>query len=139
MSPIYATSDDWDADLYGSVPSNATRLLAAASNLVTEACQCDGYHVDDTGKPTDATLLAAMKAATLTQAAAWVTLGVDPLAGGVTVAATKLSKSLDGASVTFADAAAAAARAAATSQLVPAALRVLKLAQLATTQPWMIG
>lgn len=144
MSPVYAAPDDWDPDLYGPIPANATRLLAQASRQVTDATSCDTYDTDANGLPTDTGLLAAMRDATLTQAAAWATLGIDPTIGGLAAKAPVSSKSLDGGSVSYdnslnASVTAFRARQQLAAGLCDDAARILRQAGLGYTQPWEFG
>jgi hypothetical protein len=90
----YATPDDL-APYVSTVPSNATALLTRAQRLVDEALAVAVYEVDDTGMPTDADQVAALKAATCEQVAAWLASGLDDgMSTGVT------SVSLGGVSLT---------------------------------------
>ncbi len=69
----------------------------------------------------------ALTDATCIQAAAWVTLGIKPFAGGVVQGGIKTSAKVGSASFEYAGAAqAAATRADAAVTLVPAALRRLQ-------------
>lgn len=128
-----------------SAPSNIDLVLQAATTLVIDATEGAFYATDPaTGLATDATIAAAMKKATLIQAAAWVTLGIDPLTGGVfTLGKGSItSKKIGSAQVTYSDGSsglASAAIAAATSGLVPNAVRVLQQVNLLGTNPWYYG
>lgn len=62
----YATSTDLN-DTLGYTPDNATVLLDRASRQIDRAIQCAVYDVDDNGDPTDATITAALLAATVEQ------------------------------------------------------------------------
>lgn len=123
-------------------PEKADRILAGCTRLVLRACMGAFYDTDPaTGLATDSTTSAAQQTATLIQAAAWVTLGVDPDAGGLATAGQVVSSTrLGSAQVVYADAAdAVAARQAAARGLVPAALDALAQANLLGNGPWWFG
>lgn len=149
MSIVYATSADY-TDEYGTpAPSNVTVLLKSASRLVRAATRCDVYDVDDAGKPTDTVTLAAFVEATIVQAHAWVTLGIDPATGGLQTSGSVISsesKSLDGGSksTTYDNSLNTSVAAFQTRQdlitdLTPEALQVLQDAKLATTRAGSFG
>lgn len=140
--PVYATSADYTTWTGTTPPANVAAYLRKASNQVREATKLDFYAVDSNNLPTDATKLQAFNDATCCQAAALITLGVDPLAGGSIVASVKESKSIGSARITYAqdDArAAAAAKKQAAEGLVPDALQILRQAQLAKNAAWVVG
>lgn len=140
--PVYATEDDYTAYIGGTAPANIEALLRSVSNLVHDAIAGAYYLTDpDTGVASDTDVVEALRDATCVQAAAWVTLKIDPLAGGVvTTAGTVASKSLDGGSVSYAGAQLAAqARATAVDQLVPEAVRILRAQNLLATRVWSYG
>ena len=140
MTVVYAQASDYTAEYGTPAPANIDQLLKAASRLVTQATMGDIYPVDTDGKPTDPAVLAAFVEATCVHAAAMAALKVDPTAGGVATTTVVTSKTLDGAAVTYANAAAAAdARAGMLNQLVPEARRVLQEAGYATTRVWTFG
>jgi hypothetical protein len=122
-------------------PANATVLLRSATNLVLDATNQAYYAVDPaTGLPTDAQILAALKLATVIQAAAWAAIGYDPLTGGVATVSVVQSSKAGQSSDTFADAQLAAqARQDAIRGLVPEAERVLRYNNLLIPNPWVFG
>lgn len=137
----YAQPADLAEYTGSAAPSNAVALLRSATNLVLDATNQAYYAVDlTTGLPTDPQILGALKQATLIQAAAWAAIGYDPLAGGVITTSVVQSSKAGGASDTFADAQLAAqARADAVRDLVPDAVRVLRLNNLLIPNPWVFG
>lgn len=137
----YAQPADLAEYIRSAAPANAKALLSSATMLVLEATNQAYYAVDTTtGLPTDAQILGALKQATLVQAAAWNAMGYDPLAGGVPTTRVVQSSKAGGTSDTFADAAAAAAAATdAVRNLVPDAVRVLRLNNLLIPNPWVFG
>lgn len=138
---LLAEVADWDASVYGPSPSNAARLLTAATVLVLDATNQAYYNVDSsTGLATDTQIADALTMATVIQAAAWAAIGYDPATGGVQTASVVQSSKAGGASDTFADAnIAAQARQAAITGLVPDAVRVLRLNNLLIPNPWVFG
>lgn len=140
-SVVYATTVDLGNYITEPVPSNAVVLLRSASGLVRAAIAGAHYYADDTGLPTDTGILGVLTEATCAQAAAWITLGIDPLAGGVlTQSQIKASQSLDGAAVSFADGtAASSARQDAATTLVPEAVRILSAYGLLNSHVWTYG
>lgn len=143
-SPVWpdmlATQVDYDLTPgVPTAPANIDAILKACSEMVLDYTMTAWYDVDSLGNATDPTIAAALKAATVAQAAAWVTLGIDPAAGGVVQAGAKQSKRLATASIVYADALMAAqARANAYETLVPAAVRILVRANLTSYQPWAL-
>lgn len=111
------------------VPDNADTYLRSCSSMVSDATRLAVYRTDPTtGLPTDPTILDAFRDATCIQAAAWITLGIDPLTGGFDTTGVKSSKKIGSAAITVAGAdQAAAARAYAAANLVPEAIRVLRV------------
>lgn len=111
-----------------SAPDDITATLEACSDLVLRATITAVYDTDAaTGLAVDPLVRQALTDATCIQAAAWVTLGIKPYAGGVTQGGVATSKKIGSATVEYAGAAmAAAARADAASSLVPAAVRRLQ-------------
>lgn len=130
---VYATTDElaayYDPDSEPhTTPPNATVLLRAASGLVAKAVWGSVYDCGDDGIPTDAKVLAGVKGATLEQASAWASNGIDPRKGASQVERRIASKSLLGASKTYvADAEAdnALSRLAAADELTAAAWQYL--------------
>lgn len=133
----FASTADFVAWTGAPAPANVTPLLRECTLMVLAATKLSVYATDtSTGLPTDPNILNCMRDATCIQAAAWMQLGIDPLAGGVHVAAVKSSKRIGSASIQYADAAqAAAARAAATIYLVPAAVKKLRTQNLISYWP----
>lgn len=138
---VYATTEDFGQWIAGDVPANAVALLRSASMIITDELSNTYYATDDTGLPTDTATLQAFRDATCAQAASWIALKIDPLAGGVvTSSGIATSKALDGASITYSDSAAAsAARSAATNALCPQAVTILRQAGLLNTRVWTYG
>jgi hypothetical protein len=139
--PTYAVPADLAEYTQSAAPANATILLRSATTLVLDATNQAYYSVDlTTGLPTDAQILAALKQATVIQAAAWAAIGYDPLTGGVQTSTVLQSSKAGGSSDTFADAQfAAQARADAIKGLVPEAERVLRYNNLLIPNPWVFG
>lgn len=111
-----------------AAPNDIAFTLEACSDIVLRATITAVYDTDpDTGLATDPVVRQALTDATCIQAAAWVTLGIKPFAGGVTQGGVATTKKIGSATIEYAGAAvAAAARADAASTLVPAALRRLQ-------------
>lgn len=126
----------------GQAPAgNATALLRAATSLVLEATASSYYDTDPvTGLATDPVNAKVLSDATCIQAAAWDTLGINPLTGGVHTASVASQKSIGTAHITYADAAqAAAAKVASLTSLVPAAARKLQENNLLDSNIWIYG
>jgi hypothetical protein len=136
----YAFAADWPS-AWGDAPANADLLLQSATSLVLEATNQAYYAVDtNTGLPIDTQILNALKQATLIQAAAWNAMGYNPLSGGVPTTRVVQSSKAGGTSDMFADAAAAAQAATdAVRNLVPDAVRVLRLNNLLIPNAWVFG
>lgn len=117
-------------------PDDAVQILRSCTTLVLDASASGVYAVDaETGIATDIGTAKALREAVLIQASAWIKLGIDPSSGGVIEQGVKASKALATAKITYADSdAAAAARTAATSGLVPEALKKLTIAGLITSR-----
>lgn len=141
VPPLLAEEADLVAYTGGSAPVNVNVLLRSATTLVLQATRGAYYPVDPTtGLSTDDQIAGALNLATVIQAAAWSALGYDPLTGGVLTTSVASSTKIDTASEQFADAQlAAAARAAAITDLVPEAERVLELNNLLMPNPWTFG
>jgi hypothetical protein len=124
-----------------AAPANAIPLLRSATSLVLEATSTAYYSTDPlTGLATDPQLSVALRDATCIQAAAWATLGFNPLTGGVVTSQVKSKKSIGTAHIEYADAAIAAqARADAIAGLVPDAMRMLEQNNLITPRVWVFG
>jgi len=140
---IYATEDNLTAWMTPTVPpANAAQYLRTASLAVTEATKVWFYTVDNDGIPTDATLKQAFNDATCAQAAAMITFGIDPLAGGVLEAGgVEQSVGIGSGRITYADAALAVqAQAILLGELCREADRILRNAWLQNmTNPWVVG
>jgi len=138
----YATASDLAAWTQAPAPANADQILRACTGLVLDATE-EAYYTTDptTGMATDTQILGAMRDATCIQAAAWIALNIDPATGGVLTQSLRTSKKIGTAQVTFdvADtAAAAAARQAAYTGLVPAALAHLRRYNLIGNGPYAL-
>lgn len=144
---IYATPADLttgDLPWLPSAPANAGSLLRSASLLVYSATVAAFYNVDDTGLPTDATVLQAFKDATCVQVATWVGLGMDPLNVGLDAKAPTRQKTLDGASIAYdtsvaTSQAALAIRQDAASTLCQQAQDILRQVRVLGTRLWTYG
>lgn len=124
---------DDDAEPLPEPPTNAGVLLRRASSLVGEAIKAALYRVDVNGYPLNPAYRTALAEATCAQASAWSTNGIDPTAGRAGAKAAIASKSLGGASVSYASYAAdAEARSdlASGDVLISEAVRVLDAAGL---------
>jgi len=141
LPTLLATSADYAAHTGSDAPANVDVLLKTATLLVLDATNQAYYAVDpNTGEAIDTQISNALRDATIIQAAAWSAMGYDPLTGGVVQATVVQSSKAGGTSDTFADAAAAAnARVAAVRDLVPDAVRVLRLNNLLIPNPWVFG
>lgn len=122
-------------------PNNAIPLLRSATALVLNASKGAYYAVDPlTGLATDPVVAKVLNDATCIQAAAWAALGINPLTGGVAVSTVVSAKSIGSAHLVYADAAqAAAAKAAAMTELVPEAVAKLAQNNLMPSNVWMYG
>lgn len=131
-APVYATRAELVASEYlpgtVTVPDDpeATRLLTRASRRIDRLLLTAVYDVDEDEAPTDADVIAALRAATCAQAAWWLEHGDESGAGAeydsVSIGSVALSGRRAGASSAGASAA-------------PAALEVLTLAGLVGTGP----
>ncbi|QDZ15783.1 hypothetical protein [Humibacter ginsenosidimutans] len=132
---MLATSDDLAEWTKQAAPANADLVLRDCTTLVLDATRTACYETDPaTGLAIDPNIAQALNDATCIQAAAWGKLGIDPLAGGIDTGGVKASKSIGSASFAIAGAAqTAAAKAFATDNLVPAAVRRLRQQNLITT------
>jgi len=138
---MLAQSADLAAWTGTAAPANANALLRSATSLVLAASGASYYATDPTtGLATDASTAKALADATCIQAAAWDALGINPLLGGVQVAAVASQKSIGTARLMYADAAQAAqAHADALTTLVPDAVRKLQQNNLMDSNVWMYG
>lgn len=123
-----ATSADLAAWTGQAAPANADALLRACTRLVLEQTRTASYDSDPTtGLPTDPNITAALKDATCIQAAGWIVLNIDPLAGGINTGGVKKSTKLLSGSIELAGAEqTAAAKVYAVANLVPDAVRRLR-------------
>ncbi len=123
------------------IPGNAAGLLLAVTPLVLDATSDAWYEVDPaTGLATSPMIADALADATCMQALAWAKLNIDPDTGGVLTAGIRTGKGIGSARVSYADTAeAAAARSAATTDLVPAAIARLRQVNLIGAAAWSIG
>ncbi len=124
-----------------AAPANATALLRGATALVLSATLGGYYAVDPiTGLATDPVVAKVLNDATCIQATAWAKLGIDPDLGGVITAGVASQKAIGSARITLADAAsAAAAKEAALTGLVPAAMEKLAQNNLLSSNVWIYG
>ena len=141
IPPALAAPEDLATWIADAPPNNAIALLREATTLVLDAVEGSFYDIDPlTGLATDLQVKNALRDATCIQAAAWNSINYDPLAGGVVTSLVKSSKKIGSASFSIAGAdTAAASQAAASGQLVPAAVRKLQQNNLFGTTPWMLG
>lgn len=132
-----ATTGELATWMSTSTPSTAGATLRSCTTLVFDAVKGVAYDVDeDTMLATDAEVGAALKEATLIQAAAWITLGIDPFSGGIDTGGVKKSKKIGSGSFEMAGADnAAAAKAYAAGHLVPEAEGRLRRANLLSYFP----
>lgn len=127
-----------------SAPANITQVLRGCTSLVLDATEGAIYDVDlTTGLATDPATLAALRDATCIQASAWVALNIDPATGGVMQSSKAAkAKKIGTASIEYDEtetAAAAAARQAAYTGLVPEAMRFLQQRNLLPIGPAFLG
>lgn len=135
MADLAVEQDYLDWNGLTTVPANLPAplpvLLREASRMVRRASITGIYNVADDGTPSDQTVIDAFRDATCAQVSGWVALKVNPLAGGVDQSRVIMNKSLDGASISYANAQSQAAEAAdAARYLVPAAVQILRDANL---------
>ncbi|MBS0231721.1 MAG: hypothetical protein JSS52_11270 [Proteobacteria bacterium] len=135
---MFAVAADYTAWVGGVAPANITAILRGCTTLVLDATKTAVYTTDPaTGLATDTVVKDALRDATCIQAAAWVTLNIDPVTGGVMqTGRTVRSKRIGSAVIDYVDAdvtSAAAARAAAYTTLVPEAFTFLRNRGLITT------
>lgn len=138
MTVTLATSEDYAEWTQNTAPVNIAQVLRSCTSLVLDATKIAGYSTDTDGNATDTDVAAALKHATCIQAAAWVALKIDPATGGVLVRSLRTSTKIGTGAITYDStdtAAAAAARRAAYTGLVPAAARELRLAGLLNAFP----
>lgn len=150
---VYASPEDLATWTGTAPPDNAVTLIRSASLLVQDATSNAYYDTvpDLSGQvssgsynyyqpdalPSDPAVAGALRDATCIQAAAWAALGIDPTLAGVVKPSVASQKHIGTASITYADAgAAAAAKMATVDQLVPEAVRLLTQAHLISTQVW---
>ena len=117
------------------------RLINWATSAVLKYTQAAIYEVGDDGTPADREQLAAMVDAIEAQAATVLSLGLvaDVLSGGAAAEPTVTSTSDNGASLSFSDAHAQAARAwLRQGALTTEAQMILDAAGLGPQHPWII-
>lgn len=139
-----ATASDLTVWMEKPAPTDATAILRGCTSLVLEATLGAIYDVDPaTGLATDTAVAAALRDATCIQAAAWISLNIDPLTGGVAQSSKAVkSKKLASGAIEYSDAevkATTAARQAAYTSLVPEAERFLQQRNLLGTDPMTLG
>lgn len=135
---IYADASDIEAEPWeiATPPPNINRLLASASMLVRSATINDVYATDETGLPTDPTVVSAFRDAVCAQVVTWMDLAINPSTGAATAGKAATSKSIGSASISYAGAGIAAAeRAKVTTALTPDATQILQHAGLGTATP----
>ncbi|HYC32120.1 MAG TPA: hypothetical protein VEB59_07490 [Gemmatimonadales bacterium] len=91
MPSAYATVEELNEHL-GSAPAGAQLLLDRASRDIRAGTLCAVYAVDDDGMPTDADVVAAMKAACLEQVAGRLEAGDAKGLGGQAPAGFSLGR-----------------------------------------------
>lgn len=133
----------WTFTVGQSDPPNLLWTLRSCSAMVLGQTEGSYYGSDPTtGLATDATQLQVMNDATCIQAAAWVSLGIDPSTGGVLTAKQRASARIGNSGYSNDQgelAIAAAAKAAAYNSLVPEAYEKLQQHNLLGTNPWYYG
>lgn len=139
-----ASSSDYETWTGTTAPTNIDQILRSCTSLVLDASAGAYYTVDPTtGLATDTTTANALRDATCIQAAAWVQLGIDPLAGGViSKSGAVASKKIGSGQVVYdnsGSAIAAQSRADAAIGLVPDAERMLRQNNLWGFHPWVLG
>lgn len=142
---VYATADDYATWTGGAAPGNIASLLRSASIRIYGATSAAYYDADaDTGLPTDAGVIEALKDATCAQAAVWAGLGIDPNLSALDVTAPRRSKRLGAAGVDYDTSAATSsaafqARQSAATDLCEEAVMILQQAGLLTSRVWTYG
>lgn len=129
---LYATPDDLVPDWLDTVPTNAKRLIRAASVKVEHATRMARYAVDDDGYPTEPAVEGAMRNAVCHQVTVWTTAELDPNAGTAGQNLYVQSQSVDGGSVTFGGHVSVEERTAAATGLDAGTLEILSNAGLLT-------
>jgi hypothetical protein len=142
---VHATVTDLAAEPWSVTADNAVVLLRLASRLVDQATMTAIYAVDGTGRATDADVLAVLRDATCAQAAAWATLGIDPIKGRADDSGTAAvaSKTIGSGSIAYDRSGAvltAQARQEAATTLAPEAWQILAAAGLLSpARVWLHG
>lgn len=126
-----ATASDLTVWMEKPAPADATATLRGCTTLVLRATKMARYDTDPaTGIATDSLVADALRDATCIQAAAWISLNIDPLTGGVAQSSKAVkSKKLASGAIEYSDAevkATTAARQAAYTALVPEAEEFLR-------------
>lgn len=73
----YATPEEYEAYTGATVPAGIALMLTRASRVVDQVLLSAVYDVDDDGLPTDPAVQAALRDATIEQAAYWAQTGED--------------------------------------------------------------
>ena len=115
----YATSADLTAWTGAEAPLNADMLLRSATVLVAAAANRDPY----TDIP-DADAAPVLRDATTAQAAAWITLGINPEAAGLDAAPVK-NRKIGSGDIGYDTTGQSEARTAAATELAPEARQIL--------------
>jgi hypothetical protein len=121
---IYATPADLAAPPWSlsPLPTDVDARLLSASLLVARATRSAVYDVDETGAPTDPTIITALRDATCSQVVTWAALGIDPRAAGADAATSSgrvaTTRTLGPATLAYAGTEAATARRAATATTI---------------------
>ena len=131
---ILATADELATWMDSPAPDNASVLLREASGLVSDACKCDIYDTQANGKPSDPDLVEAMMEATCAQAEAWAAADMDPTKGPGGQAPRLTTSAQDGSSLSFDTYLTAPDRNDWVKYICPGAVRILRLAGLASGQ-----
>lgn len=131
----FATVDDVIRWLGVEAPANTEAMIRRGSAMVSTATRRARYAVTPAGLPSDPDVADALRDAVCAQVEAWVSVEVDPT---VTVVEASVSKSsIDGASVEYDTATAAASRRALSEGLCSYALDILTNAGLLGGHPWV--
>lgn len=131
----FATVDDVTRWLGVEAPGNADALIRRGSVMVSTATRRARYDTTPAGLPSDPDVADALRDAVCAQVEAWVSAEVDPT---VTVVEASVSKSsIDGATVEYDTATAAAKQQALSDGLCSYALDILTTAGLIGGHPWV--
>lgn len=130
---LYTTTAQYEALTGDTPPDNFSTLNRYAAGLVRDATLCDRWTALPSGLPVDDDWREALSDAAAEQIAAWDAAGIDPQKGVSGQQIQVASTSIDGASLSYDVASAAAARAKETRSLCDAALAHLRNVGLAST------